>query len=286
MPDTAVTTDKPREREAEKSPGLRTTSRRKMRLGPTLKLLTLQVLLLIVALAMWQAAVEIGWIDPFFVSEPTAVIERLREVLVDKELYIDVAFTMQNVLVGFALSAVTGVASACIMYKFPLLQKVVDPYILALYSTPRIAIAPLFIIWFGIGPASKIALVFSLCYFIMLLNTYAGLTNVDQRLISQVKMMGASDWFIFRKVSLPASVPWLLSGTRVGLGFALIGAVVGELIISEHGLGLRISRASGLFDTTGVFTYLIIVAALGVILDQAVRLLEKSLSSWGSATAK
>lgn len=286
MPDTAVTTDKPREREAEKSPGLRTTSRRKMRLGPTLKLLTLQVLLLIVALAMWQAAVEIGWIDPFFVSEPTAVIERLREVLVDKELYIDVAFTMQNVLVGFALSAVTGVASACIMYKFPLLQKVVDPYILALYSTPRIAIAPLFIIWFGIGPASKIALVFSLCYFIMLLNTYAGLTNVDQRLISQVKMMGASDWFIFRKVSLPASVPWLLSGTRVGLGFALIGAVVGELIISEHGLGLRISRASGLFDTTGVFTYLIIVAALGVILDQAVRLLEKSLSSCGSATAK
>lgn len=122
----------------------------------------------------------------------------------------------------------------------------------------------------------------------MLLNTYAGLTNVDQRLISQVKMMGASDWFIFRKVSLPASVPWLLSGTRVGLGFALIGAVVGELIISEHGLGLRISRASGLFDTTGgVFTYLIIVAALGVILDQAVRLLERSLSSWGgSATAK
>ncbi|MFC0452211.1 ABC transporter permease [Rhodococcus jostii] len=286
MPDTAVTTDKPREYEGEKSPGSRTTSRRKMRLGPTLKLLTLQVLLLIVALAMWQAAVEIGWIDPFFVSEPTAVIERLREVLVDKELYVDVAFTMQNVLVGFALSAVTGVASACIMYKFPLLQKVVDPYILALYSTPRIAIAPLFIIWFGIGPASKIALVFSLCYFIMLLNTYAGLTNVDQRLISQVKMMGASDWFIFRRVSLPASVPWLLSGTRVGLGFALIGAVVGELIISEHGLGLRISRASGLFDTTGVFTYLIIVAALGVILDQAVRLLEKSLSSWGSATAK
>lgn len=143
MPDTAVTTDKPpREREAEKSPGSRTTSRRKMRLGPTLKLLTLQVLLLIVALAMWQAAVEIGWIDPFFVSEPTAVIERLREVLVDKELYVDVAFTMQNVLVGFALSAVTGVASACIMYKFPLLQKVVDPYILALYSTPPASRSP------------------------------------------------------------------------------------------------------------------------------------------------
>lgn len=281
MPDTAVATATPRDNKRQQQP--EPAARRRKRFAPTLKLLALQVLFLTAILALWQGAVEIGWIDPFFVSEPSAVIERLRDVVGDRSLYVDVAFTMQNVLIGFVLSAVTGVASACIMYQFPLLQKIVDPFILALYSTPRIAIAPLFIIWFGIGPASKIALVFSLCYFIMLLNTYAGLTNVDHRLISQVKMMGASDWFIFRKVSLPASVPWLLSGTRVGLGFALIGAVVGELIISEHGLGLRISRASGLFDTTGVFTYLIIVAALGVILDQAVRLLEKSLSSWGSA---
>jgi NitT/TauT family transport system permease protein len=98
-------------------------------------------------------------------------------------------------------------------------------------------------------------------------------------------MMGGSDWLIFRRVSLPASVPWLLSGTRIGLGFALIGAVVGELIVSERGLGARISRASGLFDTASVFSYLVIVAILGVILDQLVRLLEKSLASWGTTAA-
>jgi len=253
---------------------------------PTLRLFGLRLLLLATVLGMWQLGVNAGWLNPFYVSQPTDVISRLADLVKTRDLYVDMAFTLQNVLVGFVISAVTGIASACLLYKLPSLQKVVDPYILALYSTPRLALAPLFIIWFGIGPASKVTLVVSLCYFIMLLNTYAGLTNVDTRLISQVKMMGGGDWFIFRRVSLPASVPWLLSGTRVGLGFALIGAVVGELIISEHGLGLRISRASGLFDTTGVFAYLVVVAILGMLLDQLVRLLEKALANWGSGTVK
>jgi len=252
---------------------------------PSLRLFGLRLLFLAILLGIWQGGVEAGAINPFYVSEPTSVIKRLFQLVQTGQLYMDMAFTLQNVLVGFVISAVAGVATACVLYKLPLLQKIVDPFILALYSTPRLALAPLFIIWFGIGAASKIALVVSLSFFIMLLNTLAGLANVDPRLINQVKMMGGNDWFIFRRVSLPASVPWLLSGTRIGLGFALIGAVVGELIISEHGLGLRMSRASGLFDTTGVFAYLIIVALLGMVLDQVVRLLERGLAGWGSATS-
>jgi NitT/TauT family transport system permease protein len=251
----------------------------------SLRLFGLRLLLLVAVLALWQAAVELGLVDPFFVSEPTAMLKRLGELLGTGQLYADMAFTLQNVIVGFAISAVAGIAGACLLYRIPLLQKVVDPFVLALYSTPRLALAPLFTIWFGIGAASKIALVVSLSFFIMLLNTYAGLSTVDKRLISQVRMMGGGDWFVFRKVSLPASVPWLLSGTRVGLGFALIGAVVGELIIAEHGLGLRMARASGLFDTTGVFAYLIVVALLGMILDQLVRVLERTLAGWGNQPA-
>lgn len=259
---------------------------KRRRIGSALGLFGLRLLLLVVVLAVWQFAVQLGWINPFFLSEPTAVIGRIGHLLGTGQLYSDMAFTLENVLAGFLISAVAGIASACLLYKVPLLQKTVDPFIMALYSTPRLALAPLFTIWFGVGAASKIALVVSLSYFIMLLNTYSGLTNVNERLISQVRMMGGSDWFVFRKVSLPASVPWLLSGTRVGLGFALIGAVVGELIISEQGLGLRMSRASGLFDTTGVFAYLVIVALLGMVLDQLVRLLERSLAGWGGATTR
>jgi NitT/TauT family transport system permease protein len=260
-----------------------TRRRRKRSVCLAVGLFGLRLLVLLVVLGIWQGGVELGWIDPFYVSQPVKVIERLGDLVRTSELYVDMAYTLENVIIGFVISAVAGIGSACVLYKFPLLQKVVDPYILALYSTPRLALAPLFIIWFGIGSASKIALVVSLCYFIMLLNAYAGLENVDTRLINQVKTMGGGDWFIFRRISLPASVPWLISGTRVGLGFALIGAVVGELIISEHGLGLRISRASGLFDTTGVFAYLVVIAVVGMILDQLVRLIEKALSGFGTA---
>ncbi len=246
-----------------------------------LGLLTLRVGLLVFVLLAWQVSVDVGLVDRFFLSEPSAVLSRLSELVTTSQLYTDIAFTMQSVLLGFVISAISGIGCACLMYQFPLLQKVLDPFILALYSTPRIALAPLFIIWFGIGAASKVALVVSLCFFIMLLNTYAGLTNVEPRLINQVRMMGAGRWLIFRRVSLPASIPWLLSGTRVSLGFALIGAVVGEMIIAERGLGLRMARASGLFDTTGVFAYIVVVAALGLLLDQVLRLAETRLTSWG-----
>jgi NitT/TauT family transport system permease protein len=280
MPNTA-TADRP-QGPATATPVQRKRSRTVL---PALRLLGLRLVFLIAALAVWQGGVELGIIDPFYVSEPTAVVSRLSELIFTQQLYTDMAFTLQNTLIGFAISAVAGVGTACLFYKVPLLQKIVDPYILALYSTPRLALAPLFIIWFGIGPASKIALVVSLCYFVMLLNTYSGLVNVDKRLINQVKMMGGGDWFVFRKVSLPASVPWVLAGTRVGMGFALMGAVVGELIISERGLGLRLSRASGLFDTTTVFAYLVVVAILGMVIDQLLRVLEKSLAGWGTTTA-
>ena len=281
MPNT-LTAERPQEPATDTPSPVR---KRRRTVLPALRLLGLRLLFLAAALAIWQGGVEMGVIDPFYVSEPTAVVSRLSELIFTQQLYTDMAFTLQNTLIGFAISAVAGVGSACLFYKVPIIQKIVDPYILALYSTPRLALAPLFIIWFGIGPASKIALVVSLCYFVMLLNTYSGLVNVDKRLINQVKMMGGGDWFVFRKVSLPASVPWVLAGTRVGMGFALMGAVVGELIISEHGLGLRLSRASGLFDTTTVFAYLVVVAILGMVIDQVLRVLEKSLAGWGTTTA-
>lgn len=249
------------------------------------RLLALRLLFLAAVLAVWEAVVAFGWVDAFWISRPSAVIRRIVELAPSAQLYSDAAFTMKSALLGFAISVVAGIASACLLYKYRTLHKVVDPYILALYSMPRLALAPLFIIWFGVGLASKVALVVSLAYFIILLNTYAGLVNVNPRLISQVRLMGASDWFIFRRVSLPAAVPWLLSGARVALGFALIGAIVGELIVAEQGLGLRIARASGLFDTTGVFAYLVIVAALGMLFDQGVRLVEKRLAAWGSPGA-
>lgn len=253
--------------------------------GPTLSrqtsLLLLRVLFLFSVLALWQFIVEVGLIDQFWISKPTLVVHSLVEILANPETYSDIVFTMKSMIIGFIISAVAGVATACVFYKYKIVHDIVDPYILALYSTPRLALAPLFIIWFGIGTASKVALIVSICYFIMLLNAYAGLVTVNRRLIDQVRIMGASDWFIFRRVTVPASIPWLLAAARVSLGFALMVAVVGELIISEQGIGLRIARASGLFDTTSVFAYLVIIAVIGGLLDQALRLLERKMAAYG-----
>jgi NitT/TauT family transport system permease protein len=245
-------------------------------------LLVLRILFLLGCLAFWQIIVEVGLVDQFWISKPSLVVQRIGEILVTPETYSDIAFTMKSLVIGFAISAVAGVATACLFYKYKTLHDVVDPYILALYSTPRLALAPLFIIWFGIGTASKVALIVSICYFIMLLNAYAGLVTVNRRLIDQVRIMGASDWFIFRRVTVPASIPWLLAAARVSLGFALMVAVVGELIISEQGIGLRIAKASGLFDTTGVFAYLVIIAVIGGVLDQALKLAEKKMEAYGT----
>lgn len=198
-----------------------------------------------------------------------------------EQLYSDLAFTIKSLVIGFAISGVAGVATACLFYRFKRLHDIVDPYILALYSTPRLALAPLFIVWFGIGTASKVALVVSICYFIVLLNAYAGLVTVNRRLIDQVRMMGASNWFVFRRVTLPATVPWLLAAARVSLGFALMVAVVGELIVAEKGVGLRIAKASGTFDTTSVFAYLVIIAFIGGVLDKSLRMVEKKMAAFG-----
>lgn len=244
-----------------------------------------RLLFLLAVFAVWQIIVKTGLVDEFWISKPSKVLAKLAEILPDPQLYSDIFFTMKSTLIGFGISLVAGVFTAILFYKYPLFQKIVDPFVLAIYSTPRLALAPLFIIWFGIGLASKIALVVSLAYFIILLNAYAGLVNVNPRLLQQVRTMGASDWFIFRRVSLPASVPWLLSGARVALGFSLVGAVVGELIISEKGVGLRIAKASGLFDTTSVFAYLIIIALIGMALDQGVRMAERRFAGWGGQAA-
>lgn len=250
------------------------------------KLFLYRVLFLIGGLLLWQGLIDGGLVEEFWISKPTSVITALVGLVKSPQLYTDVLYTMKSTLIGFTISAVLGIATAVLFYKFRTIQKVVDPFIMAIYSTPRLALAPLFIIWFGVGIASKVALVVSLGYFIFLLNAYSGLINVNPRLLQQIRTMGASDWFIFRKVSLPASVPWLLAGARTALGLSIVGAVVGELIISEQGVGLRIAKASGLFDTTTVFAYLVIISIIAMVLDQLVRMTEARFASWSMNTDK
>jgi NitT/TauT family transport system permease protein len=164
-----------------------------------------------------------------------------------------------------------------------LLAAVLDPFLMGLNSLPRVALAPLFIIWFGIGLPSKVVLAFSLVFFPGLINTYQGVRSVDPDPIDLMRTMQASRWQIWRWVVVPSTLPWIFAGLRIGLGMSLIGAVVGELVGANRGLGYHVEASSANFDTTGVFAGLVALMAITVLLNELMKLAEARLFRWRSA---
>jgi len=241
-------------------------------------LLRLGVLAVVVAL--WELVVRLGISTPFWISSPTMLTERIVADLGSVEIVGHVGVTLYETLSGFAIGCVLGGISGYVLARRPRLHAALDPYLTAIYSLPRVALAPLFILWFGIGAASKIALGVSIVYFILLMNTYTGVRNVDTDLLNAVRTMGATDRYLTRRIILPSCVPWIFAGMRIGMGMALIGAVVGEMLAGQHGMGHLLAVASGSFDTTGVFSSLAILAVLAMGINSLMRTLEGRLSRW------
>ena len=178
------------------------------------------------------------------------------------------------------LGSLAGLALGLLFVAYPVLEKFLEPLFSALNSLPRIALAPLFLLWFGLGPASKIALGFSLTVFIVLNSTVAGARSVDSDWLTLSRMLGASKVVVFFKVTLISAVPTIFSGLRLGLIYALLGVIGGEIIASQHGLGQMLTYLAGTFDTNGVFAVLIFLAILGVALTRAMSALEQHLLRW------
>lgn len=178
---------------------------------------------------------------------------------------------------------VVGVIVGVTLGLVPRLAAVLQPYIMMFYSLPRIALAPLFIMYLGIGVLSKVALVFTIVVFIALLNTYEGVRAVDSELVDALRTMRASRWRIIQWVVLPSIVPWVLATLRIGIGLALIGAIVAELISASRGVGWYMQRSAGTFDVTGVFAGMLILAVTGAVINGSVGLLERRLLAWRSA---
>ena len=165
----------------------------------------------------------------------------------------------------------------------PFLTRLLDPFIIALYSLPKIALAPLLVLWFGIGISSKIALSAISVFFLVLFNTLAGVRDVDAELIDVLRIMRASRWQIVREVVIPSALVWVFSGLRISVPYALIGAVTGEIITSNRGIGYLVSRSAGQLDATGVFAALFALALFSFVLYGAVVRVESRLLRWKSA---
>jgi NitT/TauT family transport system permease protein len=240
-----------------------------------------RLLLSAALLVAWEVAAA-TITTPFWISQPSRVFGRLATLTASGLLFWHVWATLQAALLGLTLGGVVGVALGLLLGAYPRVAAVLDPLLMGLNSLPRVALAPLFIIWFGIGLPSKVILAFSLVVFPVLINAYQGVRGVDSTLVDMLRTMQASPWQIARRVTIPSTLPWIFAGLRIGLGMSLIGAVVGELVGSNRGVGYYVESAAANFDTTGVFAGLVILMILTIALSELMKLAEGRLFRWKS----
>lgn len=247
-----------------------------------LRLLRDRLLVFTIIIALWESIRLLG-VNPIWVSSPSAVALRLIELAGNGELILHMYTTLSEAVLGLLLAFFIGVPIGIAMARFRYAHAVAEPFIMALYSLPRVALAPLFIIWFGIDLFSKVMMSFSTVLFIFMLNIHEGLKTIDKDLIELFRTMRAPRAYVLRKVILPWLVPWVIASLRIGIGLSLIGAVVAELIGSSAGLGWYIEYSAGRLDTTGVFAGLVLLMVIAVIGNLLVGALEKQFSSWRSS---
>ncbi|NYE26343.1 ABC transporter permease [Pigmentiphaga litoralis] len=255
---------------AARKPGALTAARR---------LLVQQIALLLVILAVWEAAG--AWlVDPFWSSRPSLIAERLWILAGTGDLWIHLSTTISEAGIGLAMGCGVGIALGLLMARFDRATRVAEPLFMGLYSLPRVALAPLFVLWFGIGLLAKVMMSFSMVVFVFVLNVLEGIRSLDRDPIDLLRTMRASPWYIARRVLLPAVLPWIAAAFRIAVGLSLIGAVVGELIGSSSGLGWYIEKSAGQLDTTGVFAGIISLLIVAMVANLLVTLVFRKLTGW------
>ena len=234
----------------------------------------------LVALCIWQAFWSAGKISPLFMSGPSAIVRQFHELWVRGTLVSDLAYSGRNFAVGFALALVAGVVLGIIVGWYRRVRLLADPFVNALFATPRIAMVPLIIIWFGVGMWSKVFIVFLSAFFPILVNTIAGVRTIDADLLRAARSYCASDWQIFTTLALPGSVPFILTGVRQGVALGLIGVVVGEMFGGSQGIGFLVAYGGQTFATDTLFVGVLIVAGAGILLTSLAARLERRFSRW------
>lgn len=233
---------------------------------------------LIFVLVLWQGVIEIFHVSPYMIPAPTAIAASLIDQF--HLLMAAALVTGKEVLVGFLLAAIVGVALALIIARFNLLGRAIYPLVVLFQTVPKVALAPIFILWFGYDLAPKVALIVVIAFFPVSLDMLAGLQSVERGFVALMRSVGASETQILLRVRLPYALPHLMSGLKVAITFSVIGAIVGEFAGASAGLGYMIQFASTQLDTALVFAALTIVSALGAICYYAVELIEKVVIPW------
>jgi NitT/TauT family transport system permease protein len=236
-----------------------------------------RVAFVLLLLGLWQLYGTLAGDE--WTSRPTLVALRIWE-LARTGLAGHIATTLSEIVMGLLIGVPTGTLVGILLGRTQALSALLRPVIVAANSVPIIALAPLLIMWFGLGLTPKVVLVALVAFFLLFFNTYSGVTTIDQDLLDALRLMGASQREILQKVVLPATMPWVLSGLRSALPYALIAATVGEMMLARNGLGFLVTEFAGQYDMTGVYAALVVLMILGVIIAEIAARSEAWLLRW------
>jgi NitT/TauT family transport system permease protein len=245
-----------------------------------LKVIFCQVLLGLAVIVTWQALSNGGVLDKFFFSRPSDVFARVAQWVMKGSIYPHLIVTLEEALLSFFIGAFLGIAFGFVLARVHWLAALLDPYIHMVNALPRVVLAPIFLLWFGLGIWSKVALGVTVVFFIVFFNTYNGVREVDPVLLNNARMLGASERHLMRHVLVPSALTWIFSSLHTSIGFAMIAVVVGEYLGSSRGVGYLIAQAEGVFDTTGVFAGMVVLSAVVLVVGASVNRLERRLMRW------
>ena len=248
-------------------------------------LLALQVLVAVIVLALWQlfATVPVFGkiiLPPFFFSNPVDVFTQVASWFASGVIWKHLAITLWESILAFVIGSAAGVAVGFWFARQPIIAAVFDPYVKMVNALPRVVLAPIFTLWLGLGIWSKVALGVTLVFFIVFFNVYQGVKEVSHTVLDNGRMLGMSERQLTRHVYWPSALSWMFSSLHTSVGFAVVGAVVGEYLGSAAGLGYLIQQAEGVFDVAGVFAGMFVLSIFVVLIDMAVTLVERRLLVW------
>jgi len=251
-------------------------------------LIGLQILVAVVAIALWQILTTVPIfgvivLPPFFFSNPADVAARIAKWFIDGSIWRHLWITLVEALLAFAIGSLAGVLIGFWFARQPLIAAVFDPYVKMINALPRVVLAPIFALWLGLGIWSKVALGVTLVFFIVFFNVYQGVKEVSTTVLANARMLGMNEGQLMRHVYWPSALSWMFSSLHTSVGFAVVGAVVGEYLGSAAGLGYLIQQAEGVFDVAGVFAGMFVLAAFVVAIDAVVTMVERRLLVWRPA---
>jgi NitT/TauT family transport system permease protein len=243
--------------------------------------------ILAVFLGGWELAAHQEWIDEFFFSKPSSIAMRLWEWITEGTaegpLWYHLWVTMEEALIGFFTGSLAGILVGVALGQNRMLSDVFSIYIKVFNSIPRVVLAPIFILIFGLGLTSKVALSFVMVFFVVFANAFQGVREADRNLIANAQILGARGWQLTRSVAIPSAMSWIFASLHVSFGFAIVGAIVGEFVGSRYGIGLLINVAKGAFDAAGMYAAVVIIMVVALAAEYLMTAVEHRLAKWRPA---